>query len=108
MEFSGQNSYAANKPSNFAQSQQTESTSKIRDSITATEQLLTAVHEEITQLEKRLDTVLRPVPPQGESRMNAPTPAPVCSHVTGRLAILNEGFQGAIQRLRDITSRTEV
>ncbi len=86
-----------------------ESPSVIRNGVTNAEQLLSGIHESISLLEKRLDTVLRPVPPQVQATQNAPnTPTPVCSHVTGRMNILNDGFSAAISRLQDLASRVEV
>lgn len=81
--------------------------SRIRDGITNAEQALSGIHEQIGLLEKRLDTVLRPIPPQGNTASTA-TPQPICSHVTGRLNILNEGFAAAAERLRELRERVEV
>ncbi len=76
--------------------------------MTNAEELLSGVHETISQLEKRLDTVLRPMPPTGQANQAGATIGPVCSHVAGRLNILNDGFRSAIARLQDIASRAEV
>ena len=86
-----------------------ESASRIRDGITRAEELLSQVHEAILLLEKRLDTVLSPVPPSvaGNSAAKAQTGAPI-SHLLGRITILNEGFDHAAQRVRDLTRRVEV
>ena len=77
------------------------------DGVGAAEQLLSAIQESISALEKRLDTVLRPVPPLGQSGPSTAASQPICSHLTGRLAILNEGFENANQRLRELTARIE-
>lgn len=86
-----------------------ESTSRIRDGVSQSEQLLTAVHEIISMLEKRLDTVLQPVPPQPASNAGqAARTGPVASHLYGRLVILNEGYEHAVARLRDLIRRVDV
>lgn len=84
-----------------------ESPSRIRDGITNAEQYLSELHDAITAVENRFDTVLRPVGPTNAAQGSA-TPQSVASHVTGRLTILNEGFQQAISRLREIANRAEV
>ncbi len=84
-----------------------ESASPIRDSVTASEQILSELHNVIDQFEKRLDTVLLPVPPQGAGTSGA-VPTPATSHVRGRLLILNEGYIHAAARLRDLIRRVEV
>jgi hypothetical protein len=85
-----------------------ESPSRIRDGISSSEQLLSAIHDAISSLEKRFDTVLRPMPPSTLSGANAGQSGPVGSHLTGRIAILNEGFQQALARLHELTARAEV
>jgi hypothetical protein len=83
--------------------------SRIRDGVSAAEQALSALHEMISHLEKRLETVLSPMPSQPANVANAGTPTgPPRSHVTGRLSILNEGFGHAIQRLNELGGRIEV
>jgi len=81
--------------------------SPIRDGVTSAEQALSHIHEAISHLERRLETVLRPMPPQGQGTATDP-PVPLCSHVMGRLHILNDGFNAAIARLQELTSRVEV
>lgn len=90
-----------------ANSIEPETPSKIRDGITTAEQFQSEINEHISLLEKRLDTVLRPVPPSGQGA-NVATPQPVCSHVTGRLNLLNEGLHGIVTRLRELRDRVEV
>ena len=82
--------------------------SKVRDAITAAEQFQSEIHEHITLLEKRVDTVLRPGPPQQAGAVGGNTPQPICSHVTGRLNLLNEGLHGIVLRLRELRERVEV
>lgn len=90
-------------------SPEVESPSRIRDAVMTTEQALSALHEMISLLERRLDTVLRPVPPAAQSNVaQGGATGPVCSHVTGRLNILNEGFIHAIGRLNELGGRIEV
>lgn len=81
--------------------------SLVRDGLTRAEQLCSELHEELNRLEQRLDTVLRPLPPQGQAAGKQELPGPV-SHVVGRLHILIDGHNGAIARLRDLTARIEV
>jgi len=86
-----------------------EGPSQIRDCISCTEQILSELHGTIDQLEKRLDTVLTPTPPDvARSGSGTVAPAPSVSHVHGRLQILNDGFQHAISRLRTLGNRIEV
>jgi hypothetical protein len=81
--------------------------SPIRDGVTNSEQALSQLHEVISRLERRLETVLKPAPPQGQGNSPQPT-GPPCSHVMGRLHMLNDGFNAAIARLQELTSRVEV
>ena len=84
------------------------SASPIRDGVTLAEEHLSGIMQAIGSLEKRLDTVLRPSPPSGVGLAEKAPPVPVCSHMMGRLRILNEGFFAAIERLRELESRVEV
>lgn len=84
-----------------------DSGSPIRDSMSATEQILSDLHNTIDQLEKRLDTVLMPTPPSSGTTTKAQD-QPVTSHVRGRLLILNDGYNHATARLRDLMLRVEV
>lgn len=83
--------------------------SPIRDGIGYAEQTLSELHQTISHLEKRLETVLSPVPPTVASQGNKAGPTgPPASHVHGRLVILNEGYAQAVRRLRDLAQRVEV
>ena len=82
--------------------------SRIRDGVTASEQSLSDIHTAIDMLTKRLDTVLRPVPPSAQSTASQKLPQSVSSHLAGRVEILNEGFRAAIDRLHELHSRVEV
>lgn len=84
-----------------------ESASPIRDGVGQAEEIVTALHAAISQLEKRLDTVLTPVPPQ-PGTAGTPGNGPIASHLRGRLATLNEGYADAVRRLRDLALRVEV
>lgn len=79
----------------------------IRDRITGAESLMSDLHNAIDALEKRLDTVLIPVPPATGSGQGAGPSAPI-SHVRGRLELLNEGTSHAIQRLQQLAQRVDV
>lgn len=86
-----------------------ESSSPIRDAVSHDEQILSAVHEAISLLEKRLDTVLTPVPPQPSNTLNPDrATAPICSHLHGRMRILNEGYEDAVRRLHALSVRIEI
>lgn len=101
------NSIGAYSPSATADAPPT--STPIRDGVSNAEQSLSELHGAIERLERRLDTVLRPVPPSTLGSANPGTPVgPPCSHVMGRLHILNEGFNGAIQRLNELMDRVEV
>lgn len=116
MEFSGQNaistgrSYGNQTASNYtvATDEQLESPSRIRDGVGNTEQVLSAIQESISMLERRLDAVLRPVPPSTAAVGAANSPQGACSHLTGRLEILNDGFLNVNHRLRELMARIEV
>lgn len=84
------------------------SPSRIRDGIGRTEDALSLVQGAITALESRLETVLSPQPPSPVGSAQVKTPAPQNSHVMGRIDILNEGFENAAVRLRDLARRVEV
>lgn len=82
--------------------------SPVRDGISSTEERLSEIHSTIDMLEKRLDTLLTPCVPTPGTTASQPTPQQVMSHVQGRVRILNEGFQHAIQRLHDLNRRIEL
>jgi hypothetical protein len=85
-----------------------DTSSRIRDGISMAEQLLSDLHDAISQLDKRLDVVLTPVPPQPTGGAGVAPKAANTSHVHGRLQILNEGHAAAVSRLRDLAQRIEV
>jgi hypothetical protein len=86
-----------------------ESPSVIRDGISYTEQTLSELHSVIDGLEKRLETALKPVPPQSADTIRTPQPSgPPVSHLAGRLVILNDGYQQAVARLSELARRVEV
>lgn len=95
---------------NYASPQATEavSPSRIRDGITHSEESLSAIHEAISSLEARLETVLQPQPPSTVANAGAKPVGPPASHVMGRVLILNEGFELAAARLRELARRVEV
>jgi hypothetical protein len=87
-----------------------ESPSVIRDGVSYTEQTLSELHTVIDVLAKRLEMALSPVPPstaaegaRGTGQSNQPV-----SHLAGRLMILNDGYQQAVGRLRELARRVEV
>ena len=96
----------------YAQNAQSvEVSTPIRDRISANEQLLSELHNQIDLLEKRLDTVTTPVAPtpaQTQTGNPAPRSQPNSSHVSGRLDILNEGYMHAIGRLSALRDRVEL
>ncbi len=85
-----------------------ESASVIRDGVSNSEQTLSELHDVISGLERRLDTVLTPTAPATASSATPNKPQPMLSHLAGRLSIVNEGSQHAIARLRDLMRRVEV
>lgn len=87
---------------------ETISPSRIRDGITHSEEVLSAVHDAIAALEGRLETVLQPQPPSTVGNAAGKQAGPPASHVMGRIAILNDGFEAAVARLRDLARRIEV
>lgn len=84
------------------------SPSRIRDGITHSEEALSSVHDAIGVLEARLETVLQPQPPSTVANAGAKPVGPPASHVMGRVLILNEGYELAAARLRDLARRIEV
>lgn len=84
-----------------------ESPSRIRDAVSGIEERLSEVHQLISMLEKRFDTVLQSVPPSPAQTPPSSNHA-ACSHIFGRLALLDEGFKQAADRMRDIAQRAEV
>jgi hypothetical protein len=84
-----------------------ESASQIRDAIGTTEQIATDLHEALSHLESRLDTVLCPVPPTGADASKS-MPEPVRSHLLGRVLSVNGSLSAAIDRVRHLRSRVEV
>lgn len=84
-----------------------ETPSQIRDAVGVAEQCLSDLHDQIAALERRLETVLSPAPPQ-VARDNAKAPTPTGSHLLGRLLIVDEGFRFACERLSAIRNRVEI
>lgn len=86
-----------------------ESGSRIRDGVSHSEQVLSGIHEAIVMLEKRLDTVLTPVPPASVSTASQnKQQMAVSSHLHGRMQILNEGYEDALRRIHALIGRVEV
>jgi len=85
-----------------------ESPSPIRDGVCFAEQSLSELHSMIDVLTKRLETALAPVPPQADTNRTPQPSGPPVSHLAGRLVILNEGYQQAVGRLRELARRVEV
>lgn len=87
-----------------------DSASWIRDAVTQSEQSLSEVHEQLDYLERRLDTALTPVGPSPATALSAPpkNAMPSGSHLRGRVMILNEGWQHAIERIAAIRQRIEI
>lgn len=84
-----------------------ESPSKIRDAVGSFEQLAGDLHKVLSRLESRLDTVLTPVPPPGQTA----TPeslTPIASSLLARLYGANDTLSVAIQRVADLQQRVEV
>lgn len=117
MDVSGQNSShalrntALAQPSGYAvhktAMEPTESDGKIRNAISQAEQILSEIHNAINDLESRLDTVLTPSSPSNAGTGAAGAQA-ICSHVKGRMDIVNEGSIYAIHRLRTLMGRVEI
>lgn len=85
-----------------------DSASPIRDGVTQSEQFLSEIHECIDALEKRLETVLTPQPPMPAGGNAVQKSQPLASHLSGRMAILNEGFSHVSSRLRELCRRVEI
>ncbi len=86
-----------------------ESASQIRDGISQSEQLLSDMQGLIDTFEKRVETILRPVPPQGLGQAATPAaPQHPASHLRGRITIMNEGFSHVMSRLAGLMDRIEL
>lgn len=85
------------------------SSSPARDRLSTAESWLSESHQALDGLEKRLDTILTPVPPAATTgAMGTQTSAPSHSHVVGRLVILNEGYEHLVLRMRRLIERVEL
>lgn len=102
--------YYQPQPSLSGPMDEDQSPSKIRDAFSVTEGAATNLHLAISELEKRIDTILSPAPPIAGNTITTGTTAPgiPSSHLHGRIADTNRGFQHAIDRLRDLRMRVEV
>lgn len=98
---------ATSQGSNY-KSPEPASTSPARDRIASAEQWLSDLHSIVDGLEKRLDTILTPVPPSGVGNSVGPTPTQPKSHVVGRLDILCDGFSHLASRIQQLGTRIEL
>lgn len=98
-----------NYAGNAAATSVEESASWIRDATTQSEQFLSDLHEQLNHLERRLDTVLTPSAPAPTTNSVQPKGSTNAgSHLRGRVVILNEGWQHAIERLAQLRNRIEI
>lgn len=84
------------------------SSSPARDRISSAESWLSDSHQALDALEKRLDTILTPVPPIPPGTAAQNTPTPIQSHVVGRLVILNDGYAHLVDRIQRLIARVEL
>lgn len=80
----------------------------VRDRINGLESWLSDCHVALDMLEKRLDTITTPVPPQPASTNAAVKTGQLQSHVQGRLELLNEGFWHLVARMHALHARIEL
>lgn len=85
-----------------------ETPSKIRDGISYVEQQIAALHELIEAFERRLDTVLAPIPPSTTDGRGTNVSRQPMSHVQDRLATMSESLSSAKFRLSSLLDRVEV
>lgn len=86
-----------------------ESASWIRDAVGYSEQMLSELHEHLNALERRLEPALTPSGPTLAAANQAPkNPNANGSHLRGRIVILNEGWQHAIERVQSLRQRVEI
>ena len=102
------NYYTTKSPSPQGCSPTVDTNSKVRDGIEAQEKMLEMLHQSISNLENRLETVLTPQPPTVSGVDKAASPAPVASYVNNRLAILQVVLVEAIRRIESLSGRVEV
>lgn len=86
----------------------TDISSPVRDRIGGCESWLSDLHGAVDQLEKRLDTILTPAPPQPSSTGGVAKNGQLQSHVQGRLELLQEGFSHLCSRIQQLQSRVEL
>ena len=85
----------------------TESPSKIRDRISGAEEVLSMIYQTFDALEKRLETVLTPAPPDAPTTSSA-QPRQPSSPMLERLDSINGGLHNMEGRIRRLTARVEV
>lgn len=102
--------YAGQAATFTTSNQPIESASQIRDAIGEVERLASCLHETMSHLESRLDTILTPVPPTPATlNKQASEFSPACSSVLGRIYIANRMLLGdAVQRIADLRQRVEI
>jgi hypothetical protein len=93
---------------NYAKQAEPLTSSQARDRISSAEQWLSDLNNIVDGLEKRLDTILTPVPPSGVGNAASPTPTQPKSHVVGRLDILCEGYSHLASRIQHLSNRIEL
>jgi len=86
----------------------TEPATKIRDGLGNLECYAQGIHDVIDALEKRLDTVLTPIPPMDASKAGNHDIRPMESHVMSRVVNIQETISNAITRLHGVINRVEV
>ncbi len=103
-----QNNQIANM-NNYAKQAEPTPSSQARDRISSAEQWLSDLNNLVDGLEKRLDTILTPVPPSTIGGTGgSPTPQQLKSHVVGRLDILCEGYSHLASRIQHLSNRIEL
>ena len=81
--------------------------SKVRDGLTFIEAQASELHELISAVERRIETILTPLPPATDVNQKQGG-RPMMSHVFDRLTTLSETFTAAKMRLAALLDRVEL
>lgn len=95
-------------PPSATSASEAEAGSLIRDALSYSEELASALHSEIGALELRLDTGLTPVGPERAGAGSCGSEPCARSHVLERIGTYNQALVAAVMRIRDLRLRIEL
>lgn len=83
--------------------------SPVRDAISGGEEFISTLNAAVDRLERRLDTILTPTPPQTSgSGGSGASPTPLMSPVQARLRMANDAWAVLANRLNTLHDRIEL